>query len=108
MVPAGKAGTDFFWAFVKIIRNYLTIILRCLPAMEDSRLPQEYSHRMSGISPLDLAKRGLWGELLVYNICRDYTLSIRAVEIHIETDKGQIEFFRNNVLVSIIKIKIER
>ena len=46
--------------------------------------------------------------VLSYNICRDETLSIRAVEIRIETDKSQIEFFRNNVLVCIIKIKSER
>ena len=49
-----------------------------------------------------------WGLLLLYNTGRNNPDPISAVEIRIETDKGQAKFFCNNILVCVIKIKVER
>ena len=41
------------------------------------------------------------------DVCRNDPIPIRAVKIRIEADEHQIKFFRNNILVGIIEIKLE-
>jgi hypothetical protein len=42
------------------------------------------------------------------DFCRHHAFSIRAVKIRIKTDKRQVELFRCDILVCIVKIEPER